>query len=196
MPRIIIIITVLVFLGVIVGGVFLWWPEYQEFMELRKELENREMALEQKRAYFAELKEISRKLEDYQEDFEKIDSAFPEKPLIPAIMNFIQNIASENGLVAAGLGDYDISLTKEGKFREIAFSGSFSGSYSALKSFLSTIYNNARIIEVETITFSSSEEGGKIFEFEIGFKTYAFPAEKEKEQILEESAFPIPKRTE
>ena len=192
MPRIIIIITVLVFLGVIVGGVFLWWPEYQEFMELRKELEDRRIALEQKRAYFAELKEISQKLEDYQEEFEKIDSAFPEKPLIPAIMNFIQNIASENGLVAAGLGDYNVSLAGEGKFREIAFSGS----YSALKSFLSAIYNNARIIEVETITFGSSEEGGEIFEFKVGFKTHAFPAEKEKEQILEEGAFPIPKRAE
>ena len=82
MPRTIIIITVLVFLGVIVGGVFLWWPEYQEFMELRKELENRKIALEQKRAYFVELEEISRKLKDYQKEFEKIDSAFPEKPII------------------------------------------------------------------------------------------------------------------
>ncbi len=196
MPRTIIIIITLVFLGVIIGGIFLWWPEYQEFMELRKELENRKITLEQKRVYFAELKEISQKLEDYQEEFEKINLAFPEKPLIPAIMNFIQNIASENGLIAADLGNYNVSSVGEGKFREITFSGSFSGSYPALKSFLSAIYNNTRIIEVETISFGSSEEGGEIFGFEVSFKTHAFPVEKEKERVLEESAFPIPKGAE
>ena len=185
--KIIIIVIVLIFLAVILTGIFLWWPKYQEFTVLREDVKERRVALEQKIIYFKGLEELSKKTENYQEEFDKIESAFPEDPSIPAILRFIQTTASENGLITDNLGGYNISSGAE--FRNINFSGSFSGSYAALKSFLSAVYQNTRIIEVEYITFEAPTEGG-VFNLRLDFRTHAFPVQKEGQEL--EGAFPLP----
>ncbi len=189
MPRSIIIATVLLFLVAIVGGFFLWWPEYQEFMALRKELRKKEEALQEKIAYFEDLRKVSEELEDYSEEMEKIESALPDPPLEPAFLRFVKIIASENGLVTNNLGS--ISSSQNRGIRDITFSGSFSGSYSSLKSFLSAIYKNARIIDVESISFTGGKEGETLFDFKLGFRTHAF-SEKSGAESTEEGGFPAP----
>ncbi len=188
MPRIIITITVVLFLAAIAGGFFLWWPEYQEFTALRRELDNKEKALEAKIAYFKELKEASRKIEEYTEEFEKVSSALPDSPLEPAILRFVETTASENGLLVEKLGGVKTSQSKG--FKTIAFSGGFSGSYSSLKNFILAVYQNSRIVEIETISFGTKEENS-LFNFEIGFKTHAF-SEGAGTGSLKEGAFPAP----
>ncbi len=191
MPRTIIIITVLLFLASIAGGFFLWWPEYQEFMALRKELQRKEEALQEKIEYFKNLREISKKLEDYPEEMGKIESALPDPPLEPAFLRFVQVAASENGLVTDSLGN--VAVSRSQGVREITFSGSFSGSYSALKNFLSAVYQNARMINVESISFGGGgEEGKTIFDFEIGFKTHGFSEKSGGEAPEGEGGFPAP----
>ena len=178
MSRIIPIISILLLVLIILGGVFYWWPKYKEFRDLGIELKIKEEQVRQKEEYFAELRTIDERLEGYSEELAKIDSALPADPSIPALFNFIQQTSSENGLILEAINAPKISSLGGGsgeKIQEISFSISFSGSYSAFKNFLSAIYGTARLIEVKSVKFSSPEEGGTIFNFILELKTHFLP---------------------
>lgn len=172
MPRTILAVTFIVFLALIAGGIWLWWPEYQEYAELRKEVERKEDLLEEKKAYFADLEKVSQDLLSYKEEFDKIEAAFPDDPLVVNLLKFAQDKASENGVIAKSLSVEERASAKGGS-QEIRFSGTFTGSYSSLKSFLEAVYQNTRLVEVENISFSAPGEGD-IFDMKLSFMTRAF----------------------
>jgi Tfp pilus assembly protein PilO len=175
MSRLLPIISISLLVLLILGVVFLWWPKYQSFSDLRAELEQKERELEQKRKYFANLEALSKKLEGYPEELTKIESALSVDPSIPALFNFIQKASSENGLILEKLSLAKVSSSPEqqAEIQKISFSVSVSGSYSAFKNFLSVIYKNARLIEVESIKFSSPE-GADLFTFDFNLETNSY----------------------
>lgn len=177
MARFIPIISIIILVLLIVGGYFYWWPEYQKFQELSLELKIKNATIRQEEEYLRELTNLSNKLADYKEALSKIDSAIPLEPSIPALFQFIQETSSENGLTLNEIRLMGITLIqpqpeKEEKIKQISLGISVSGSYTSLKNFLSSIYKNARIIEVESINFSSPK--GTSFDFDLNLKTYAF----------------------
>lgn len=182
MFRLIPIISVCLLILLILGGVFLWLPKLQDFLDLRAELEKKEIELKQKEDYFAKLNSLSKQLEEYPEELAKIDSALPIDPSIPALFNFIQKVSSENGLILEklDLGQISSSKKKTG-VKEISFSISVSGSYPAFKNFLSAIYQNARLIDTDSIKFSSPEGEG-LFIFDLTLATYSYLELKPTEQ--------------
>lgn len=178
------IISLSLLVLLILGGVFLWWPEYQDFSDLRLKVERKEMEIRQKEEYFVKLKVLSEKLEGYSEELAKIDSALLVDPSIPALFDFIQKTSSESGLILESLSMGKISSLKDlAGVQKISFSVSVSGSYSAFKNFLSVIYKNTRLIEVESIAFSSSEEK-VLFTFDLILGTYSYQELKAEEQEI------------
>lgn len=186
----IIIIGILILL--IIGGYFLWWPKYQEFRNKRLEIEGKEADIRQKQEYFSKLEGFSNKLSEYTDEIVKVNSALPDDPSVAALFIFFQKISSENGLILENtdlgrlfspeaLGVFDEEIKK------MPFSVSVSGSYSALKNFLSAIYRNTRLVEVNSITFSYPEEGG-LFTFDLALETYTHQPTKAQE--IEELGIP------
>jgi type IV pilus assembly protein PilO len=171
MIRLIPIISVSLLLLVILGGVFLLKPQYEDLKGLKLELEITTIDLEQKKAYYSKLNEINEELEKHKADIAQIDSALPIDPSIPALFYFIQVTASENGLVLGNIKEG--TMTQGEQFRDIPLSVSLLGSYNALKNFLNAIYKNSRMIEVTSISFSSPAKGGD-FTFALELKTHSF----------------------
>jgi len=181
MFRLIPIISIFLLFFVVFGGYYLWWPQYQHFQDLRSGLAEKKAQLEQAEEYLSELKTLSNKLAGYKDELAKVDSALPLEPSIPALFNFIQKTSSENGLILKKINLAESSLEKipeEERIQRISFSITVSGSYSAFKNFLSAIYKNARMIEVNSVDFSSSttsEEGGTgLFTFDLNLKTHCY----------------------
>ncbi|PIR71770.1 MAG: hypothetical protein COX89_01390 [Candidatus Nealsonbacteria bacterium CG_4_10_14_0_2_um_filter_37_10] len=167
------IIVVFLFLTLAMG-IGLIWPKYQElkFSEQRNEEKRAEIA--GKEEYFQDLKKAAEALKNYQNQLSKIDSALPPDPGLEVLFNFLQKASSQSGLV---LTDIKSSVTSkiadlEG-LKETELSLVVSGAYTSFKNFLSVLEMTARLIEVESISFSSSEKEG-LQKFNLKIKVYSY----------------------
>lgn len=179
--RFIPIISIFLLFLVVFGGYFYWWPGYQHFQDLRAALAGKKGQLEQAEEYLLELKTLSNRLAEYEDELAKVDSALPDDPSIPALFNFIQKTSSENGLILKKIGLIKLSpeeISAKERIVKIPFSVVVSGSYPAFKNFLLAVYKNARIIKVDSIDFSSSPilEGKEtgLFVFNLTLETQSF----------------------
>ncbi|MBZ9571757.1 type 4a pilus biogenesis protein PilO [Patescibacteria group bacterium] len=185
MPRLITAIICL-FLTLILGF-FIIWPKYQDLRDLKLEIKTRETELNYREEYFSDLNKISEELKKYEAELSKINDALPDDPSLPSLLNFLEKASSQNGLVFKKLGSFStVSLKKPtrtatpseqqplspSEIKETRLGFEVSGSYSALKNFLSTLEKSARLIEIETISFSFEE--GEIFSFALEIKTFSY----------------------
>jgi len=177
--RLIPIISIIALILLGAGGYFFCWPKYQEFKQQGTLLEEKNRALEEKNNYYLKLETLSNRIDAYKEELDKINSALPAEPSLPVLFDFMQKTSMENGLI---LGDISsskgaISSLRSGGntgIEKVSLSIFLSGSYSAFKNFLSAIYKNSRLIEVDSVSFSSPTEG-ELFDFNLSLETYVFP---------------------
>ena len=179
MPRSLAIIIGLILLVAL--GIAVVFPKYQNLNLLQLKVKEKEAALQSEKEYFSNLSEIAEKLKQYEESLSKISSALAAEPGLPALFNFLQTTASQNGLVLKRIAPTLPSflkeeLVKEGwspEIRETGINLIVAGSYSSFKNFLSTLEKTARMIELESISFSTSEEAGPI-DFNLRIKAYSY----------------------
>jgi len=209
------VVGVFVLFLALLGGYYLWLPEYNRFEDARLTLEAKKAQIASAEEHFSKLRNLSRRLEEHQDEIEKIDSALPVEFSISALFDFIQKNSSKNGLILEEIHLDDSSLSGLGKtapvenaspveqtgqqgdaqqgdipreskniINEIPFSISVFGSYSGFKDFITSVYKNARIIEVDSIDFSSdydaeaaemgAVEGKDLFIFNLNLKTHHY----------------------
>jgi len=182
--RTIIIISSIFLVVSIFGGIFLWWPEVEIFLSSREKIEQLEATALRKEDYFLKLNALSEKMDNYSNDLVKINSALSIDPSIPALFDFVRKSVVENGLVIESLNLEDVFPSeKKVEVKEINFSLSISGTYPALKNFLSAVYKNSRMIEVDRIVFSSPQ-GEELFEIDLDLTSYSYLTEKENSQTI------------
>ncbi len=178
MSRIIPIIIIIILLALAAGGYFLWWPKYQEFKNKELELEMKDENIRQKEEYLSKLEGYINKLSEHANELSKIDTALSVDPSKPTLYNFILKTSAENGLILNSVDIGEISSKEEERIQKISLSISVSGSYAAFKNFLSVIYKNTRLFEIDSIGFSSpgktEEEGKELFTFSLVLKTHAY----------------------
>jgi len=174
-PKNLLFILIIAVYALVVSAYLVWIPKYQELVNLKEELKIKTEALDQKQRYFSKLTNLSVKLEKYQKEIDKIVLALPEENDEPAVYNFLQKTTGESGLIldniASSAGAQAASSGTELQNKKMSFSLDLSGSYLSFKNYLSDIYNNSRLFEVESITFSTPKENG-LFSFKISIAVY------------------------
>lgn len=179
MPRAVPIISILLLALLVLGVYFLWWPKYQQFEDLRIKVARKTESIKRQEQYFTELEALSKKLENYQTELSKIDSALPldVDSSLPALLNFVQKTSSENGLIFKGISlerSYPAEPELGEEVQNIVFTILTSGYYSSLKNFLIAIYRNVRLVEIESIRFSyPGPETRQLFNFNLRLRTHA-----------------------
>jgi len=172
MNRFIIIIVCLCF--TVVFGVGILYPKYTELRILRKEIEEKRTDLKSREEHFLDLAKTSEKLKEYTDALSKIDSALPLDPNLPALFGFLQKVSSENGLILKEIKPFSIASSGEVPgIQETHLALSVSGSYPAFKNFLSVLQKTSRLIEAESVNFSSPEEGESFF-FNLRIKVHSY----------------------
>ena len=160
-PIIFITITSLI---VILLAFFALLPKYEELDAKNFQLEARKADFENITDYFQNLTSQNERLAEYEESMAKINSALPDKPAMPSVLNFVKSTAEENGgsLTSAALSSSrkttakrKIEETGASDIKENTFSITVAGSYSSFKNFLSVLEKSARLIEAESLSFSS-----------------------------------------
>jgi len=180
---------IFIFLGIVAIlaiGFFLIWPKYQKFESLKVQIENSELDLRQTESFYDKLEKLSEDLEGYQDQLSKIDLALPDNSSFAAIslINFVGNSSGVNGLNLKKLKSFSITSPKlpvqaagapaqpQSKVKDISVDFEVSGSYSALKNFIQTLENSAKIIEVENLSFSVEKEETPSIDLKI--KTFSY----------------------
>lgn len=174
-------ISIIILILSLAAGFIFWWPKFQNFLLLKNELETKEKAVAQKKDYFLKLKQISDRLENYSSELAKIDPALSTDPdtNIPILIRFMMNIASENGLLLGNLTlSPDAVSDGTGEIKNLSFNIEATGSYVAFKNFLSNLYKNSRIFEIDSISFSSPDEKTKPFSFNLTIRTHFYSPKK------------------
>lgn len=168
------IITIVSFLIVIVITAVILWPKFQELKIIQKNIEEKRLELQTKEEYFLKLSETKTKLEGYQEEFSRINSALPDDPSLPSLFNYLQKTSSELGLVLEKISPFTVSFSEDfPNLQETVFNIEVTGSYSSFRNLLSILEKSSRLIGIENISFSSPEEK-ESFVFDLKLKVYSY----------------------
>jgi len=139
-------------------GIFFLSPKNKTLNSLKEEIRQKQFELQSQEEYLANLTGTAENLKNYQIQLSKIDSALPDTPELPALFDFLQKSASQSGLVLKGLeATSGTQEKKERGPRETRLNLFLIGSYTSFKNFLSILEHSSRLIEVGSLTFSSSE---------------------------------------
>ncbi|MFQ6049966.1 MAG: type 4a pilus biogenesis protein PilO [Candidatus Paceibacterales bacterium] len=162
-----------IFLLLSFGLIFtLIWPKYRNLVSLNEEISKKEFEVESQEKYFQELQQTSEELKKYETSLSKIDSALPQKPFLPELLNFLQKTSSQSGLSLQGISPFPTVFVGGRRTRETRINLILSGGYSEFKNFLSVLEKSARLIEVENISFIFPGEGP--FTFNLTIKVYSY----------------------
>lgn len=183
------LILALVFILLIGGGYFLISPKFKDLRIKKIEIETRDEEFRIKEEHFLNLENTLEGLSRYEDQISKINSALPSQPLELDLLNYLQRLSSENGLI---LKDINVTnfFTVQGvpgeKIKKLPLSINLTGSYTSLKSFILDLYKSARLIEVRSISFSSGskeelegETARDLFDFTLKLEAHSYnPAVK------------------
>lgn len=168
-------ITIIVLLAVglsLIAG--LVWPKFQAYRLESLKVETKETELEYQKNYVSRLKEIESQIEEYEQPFSKIESSLSDYFSSPAFFANVQRMAAQSGLVIKSLAESSAQVKEDSEeLKKRTFSVSVSGNYEDFRSFISSLENSAKIIEVEKFGFSDlSEEESSDFDLTISTHTY------------------------
>lgn len=190
------LITFIILIALIFGGIYFWIPKYRQFNETRLLVKEWKNLLQEKEKYFSRLsKDLTRLKEEYGSEIKIIDLALPNDPSIFKTFILIKEESLKNDLVVSkfkianlsSLGSlkktvdsptFSISDDKKMTIKETLMDVSLMGSYSSFKKFLSSLEENARLFSVESISFSSvskkEKEEARETIFNLKIKTYSY----------------------
>jgi len=158
------------------------WPKFQEIQGVKENIEAKEAEIKTAEEYFSDLEKTKTKLEEYQTEIAKIDSALPDDPSVPTFFDFLQKVSSQSGLILERLSSFVTApSTNFPGFQETVFSFDVRGSYSSLKNFVSVLEKSARLIEMENIAFASAVKSEinppkekDLFTFSLRVRVYSY----------------------
>ena len=191
MEKKLLIAIILFGLSFVIGLVFCF-PKFQEMRVAQKQLESKEIELEQKKAYFEEIDILSEKLKQYPDELAIIDFSLPDDFSLPFLFDFFEKIVSRNGLFLTNISQSSGSQSSSRSSRSSAETEIFeetesdnnlkesrtilslSGSYSAFKNFLYSVEKSARLIEVKNTSFSLPQDKTSTLNFNITVNTNSY----------------------
>lgn len=164
---------IIIFLtAVAILGFFLVLPKYQKLETAQVNIEAAEAKIASREEYLLDLKNLNKKVGEYEYELKIIDSALLDEPWPSHLFDYLSSLALENGLVMSQPSFSIESSSKEDKFKENKTTISLLGSYSSLKKFLTDIENSGKLFNVHKISFSS--QNGEPFSFDLILSTKSY----------------------
>jgi len=168
------IIFILSALGIIF---FISIPYYTHTLQENfVQLEAEENKLERRREYISNIDKLHKEFFTYEEEREKLFTSLPSDHFVPSLFLAIRRIGTITGVRIEELMSFSIGENNNVPgTRIIGFSFSVSGSYSAIKSFISRLENLSRIVEITTMEITYNEEQEiDPFKIRLSVKSYSY----------------------
>jgi len=171
--NIIIAILVLGFVGVII---FLDIPMVQNVLNINKDINVQQNLFDEKSEFIQTVKKLAEKYTGNEGVFKQLDFILPDNQDEPNLIVQLETIANNSGIVLSNIAIVE-EKKEEGKTSDYGTANinlKLSGSYESFKSFLETVENNLRLIDIDSIDFNAQIKEGMVanFDFNVILKTY------------------------
>ncbi|PIS34822.1 MAG: hypothetical protein COT37_00610 [Parcubacteria group bacterium CG08_land_8_20_14_0_20_43_9] len=174
MRYVIIIIATSLIISLLLG-VFLVWPKYRDFSEVRNQLSQKRLQLENQNKYIQSLKVADKEMAERAELVAKVNSALPIGPDAPSLLGFLQDASVSSGISLNGISWEDVSSRDDKeRIKKHFFSAELSGSYFAFKNFLFAVETSSRLINVRQMNFTAPVAEGQpaLIKIRAGISSY------------------------
>ena len=155
------LLIAILFLGGIILGIFFTWPKYQDFQQVSFELETREQELENKETYFKELAEVKADLIELKGGLLKVEAALPLDPQLPVLYDFLQTTAAFSGMSVRNISSSVGIQAQALLMRTIPVALELSGSFDAIKEFVSRLETASRMVALQSLNISGGADTGR-----------------------------------
>lgn len=136
---------------------FMVWPKYQTLQNVNRKVKRAQAQFQRNKEYVSELETFSGRLDQYQRAMDKVATALPSKPGLPALLHFLREVSSDHGLLLKDVGEISES-SSQGKTKRVDVNLTLIGSYPSFKNFVRAVEKSSRIIEVKNISFRVPEQ--------------------------------------
>ena len=168
------IIIIIIFILLAAVSIGLLWPSLEKLKTVSSKIKETTKDLKDLEEYLSHLQNISSQIQQFSPQLSKIDQALMDDSYLPNIFDFIQKTAAGSGVNLEQIKTGKTATLKDRKnIEEREITLTVSCSYSNLKNFLIAMENNARIIEINNITFFSSRSIKELSRFDLKIKFYS-----------------------
>jgi len=156
-------------------GLFAVGPTLSTIARLRKELADNKIIYQQLQQKISNLSILQQKYNLLVQDLPIILSSIPKDPDVPLFLAQIQALAKSSGLEITSLQSFQIEAVSPKNTNKKYFSYSFvisaNGSYENISKFISTLLSMQRIVSIDSLSVSRSNQAG-LLQMEIRGVTY------------------------
>jgi Tfp pilus assembly protein PilO len=156
------LIVILVMFATTVAGVFLFvLPKYEELKKIDYELLQKQGEYNSESVYYAKIAQVAADIEARKDALAKVDSALPSNFYFAPLVSFFQKKGDENGVVVKAVLFAPVPpVTEDKEVRNVHFSVNVVGNYQGFKNFLAALDSSARLFQINTISFASTDVSG------------------------------------
>ncbi len=166
------VVIIGIFIIALVVGIFWTWPAYKDYSALLREQKQKQAEMQTREEYINNLVALDTQLQGSKDKLAKLDAAFPSDEDLPSLYSEVQQLASASGLVLRSItSSLSASGTAASQLQTIELNLSLEGSYTAFKEFLLRTQTAWRVLDVQSIAFSSPKTGTT---FNFAIKLYAY----------------------
>jgi|SRR3989344_2403417 len=149
--------TGIIFLLIFLIGFFFVLPKYKQFKSVQLSFEEIKADFNAKYEYYANISDIYQKIQERKDDFSKIDDALPDSPNLGKLSYYFQTESKKSGLLLKDLTLSKLSSKENNAPAEIVFSLNLFGDYSSMMNFMISMEKSAKLFDVISISFKSSD---------------------------------------
>lgn len=170
----------LTFGAITIFGLFAINPTLQTISHLKKQLADNKLVLEQLITKSNNLASLYTEYTTLQSDVPILFSAIPQTPAAPTLIGQLQALAEKNQIKITSLQTLQVDLTKQKAAADASFAFSLDaqGPYQQLVAFSSDMANFERIITLEKVGFTNTQDliGNKVVRLTIKGRAFFEPA--------------------
>lgn len=155
-------------------GMFFVMPLRDDIRFFEKELSKKTTELQTLNAYIENLRVIEDKLQQNSEAVSKLNAAIPDDSDLPSLYDFFQKLSSTSGLTLKSIDSASEKSESSAQLIAISISMSVEGPYEGIKDFLSRLKSSPRIIQLDSVAFSSPAAKNAPFSVRVLASAYSY----------------------
>ena len=174
-------------------GLFLIRPAWNSLKQLGEEIPQAQQARNLKKQDYQNLQKADKYFKDNSQTVEQVNAAVPISPQIPSILVTLEALAKQNGVFLTSFSPQQLGVQATGTsgtgaaaaggtaqganpagVESVEVTANFNGPYPSLLNFLYNLERSLRIVDVKTITVTSTKGN---LEGNISFKAYYVQAD-------------------
>lgn len=141
-------------------GLFAIRPTVSTILQLRKELRDNQLVLEQMETKIKNLTELRKQYFNLQKDVSIVTNAITVHPDAPVLFAQIQSIAQTSNITIKKLQNFEVEVLRNDKsvgknYYSYSFTIAGSGSFENISKFIQILTNMERIVDIDTFSINN-----------------------------------------